>query len=263
MQYGWPDATNDIHAQVDDLLQGMQTILGDALQSVVLHGSLAQGSFNPLRSDIDVLAVCAVPLDEAIRSALNALLLRVSAAPQPIEISICCERDLRNWTHPAPFEFHYGESWRSVIAAGGSCAPGHDPDLAAHMAMARARGIALFGPPAEALLPSVPRAHVLNSILTDVLSDAFGVPGFANSRTPAAVVLNACRTLAYGHTGRLLSKDEGGLWALLEIPWRQSSITARALEKYRSSADEPVYSTDEVRQFTSFMLPALRALRTV
>lgn len=263
MQYGWHDAPNDIRAQVDDLLQGMQTILGDALRSVVLHGSLAQGSFNPLRSDIDLLAVCAAPLDAAGRSMFDALLLRVSAAPRPIEISICCERVLRDWTHPAPFEFHYGESRRSAVAADDSCPPGHDPDLAAHMAVARARGIALFGPPAEALLPSVPHAHVLDSILSDVLSDAFGVPGLADSRTPAAVVLNACRTLAYGRTGRLLSKDEGGLWALLEIPWRQSSITARALEKYRSGADEPVYSADEVRQFTGFMLPALRALRTV
>jgi len=262
MQFGWHTAPPDARAQITDLLRGLQRALGDALLAVTLHGSLAQGTFNPLRSDVDLLAVCARPLHDDERRALDALLLAASCAPHPIEISIVSVDALRSWSHPAPFEYHFGESWRARTAAGDGCPPGVDPDLAAHVAMARARGVALFGPQPAALLPEPPAHHVRDSILSDVLSDEFGVPGLAAAARPSSVVLNACRTLAFGRTGRLLSKDEGGLWALLELPWRQSSITARALEKYRSGADEPAYSADEVRQFTGFMLPALRSLRS-
>ncbi|MCX6017128.1 MAG: DUF4111 domain-containing protein [Chloroflexi bacterium] len=245
------------------LVQGMQSVLDEKLCAIVLHGSLAQGGFNPLRSDIDVLAVVVRPLDAAECNALNVLLLHVSNAPRPIEISVLCAADLAAWSHPAPFEFHYGEVWRDAVTAGSGCAPGRDVDLAAHIAVARERGVVLFGPPVEDVLPNVPSADVLDSILADVLSDRFGVPGLANAVGPSSVVLNACRALAYGRMGRLFSKDEGGLWALLELPWRQSSITARALEKYRAGADEPLYSDDEVRQFGSYMLPVLRALRVL
>jgi len=262
MQFGWPAASRDVRTQIDALLRGMQLVLDDALLAVYLHGSLAQGSFNPLRSDVDLLAVCSRPLNDAARRALDALLLTSSNAPHPVEISIVHRDALLAWSHPAPFEYHFGESWRARAADGAGCPPGRDPDLAVHIAATRARGVAIFGPPPVALLPDAPTHDVRDSILADVLSDEFGVPGLATAQRPSSVVLNACRALAYGRSARILSKDEAGLWALLELPWRQSSITARALEKYRSSADEPLYSADEVRQFTGFMLPALRALRT-
>jgi streptomycin 3"-adenylyltransferase len=261
MQFGWHTAPIDTRAQVTALLHGLQRTLGDALRGVVLHGSLAQGSFNPLRSDVDVLAVCAHALDDDARRALDALLIDISLAPHPIEISIVRVDARPDWSHPAPFEYHFGEGWRARAAAGAGCPPGRDPDLAAHFAMAHARGIALLGPSPDSLLPNPPPHDVCDSILADVLSDEFGVPGLAAAARPSSVVLNACRALAFGRTGRLLSKDEGGLWALLELPWRQSSITARALEKYRSGSDEPQYSADEVRQFTGFILPALRNMR--
>ncbi|HJW82735.1 MAG TPA: hypothetical protein VJ754_00380, partial [Anaerolineae bacterium] len=46
-----------MRAQVDDLLAGLHTILGENLVGVYLHGSLALGCFNPAQSGVDLLVV--------------------------------------------------------------------------------------------------------------------------------------------------------------------------------------------------------------
>lgn len=259
-QFGWANCPAPARAQIEHLLAALNETLGSALRGVYLHGSLAMDCYNPLRSDIDVLAVTDAALSAAQRAALVVALPAISTPEQPIEISILHAGALAPWRHPAPYELHYSEGWRARYAANdGAGEPGLDPDLACHITVARERGVTLFGPPPRELLPEVPPADFLNSILADVLSDEFGLAGLTASANPTYTILNVCRTLGYMNTGRIMSKDEGAMWALIELPWRYGSMTARALEKYRAYGDAPAYTREELAQFCSYALSELRS----
>ncbi len=253
-----PEATR---AQLTRLTASLRAACGDALRSVVLHGSLAMGSFSVQRSDVDVLALIDGAIAYDARTALTRLLLEVSAQPHPIEISVLNSRAIGPWTHPAPYEFHFSESWRERAQA----APppgGIDPDLSGHVFLARARGRALLGPPPAEVLPEVPEALYRKSILADGLSDEFGLPGLLQSATPVYVALNACRTLAYLLDGKLRSKDEGGMWALIELPWWYSSFVAKALEALRAGLPDPVYSIEDRTRFMNYLISRVRGAAT-
>ncbi len=268
-QTDWAHCPAAIRAQVDALVNGLRFALDGNLLGVYLHGSLAMGCFNPDLSDIDVLVVTADEQTPPQKRVLAELLLAVSAQPRPIEISVMHSGQLHPFVHPAPFEFHFGESWRerfatALVSPGWAEAlqPGTDPDLAAHIAVTRARGLALLGAPPADVFPIVPRETLLDAILQDTSSVEYGVGGLPAMANPANAILNACRAFAYLREERLLSKDEGALWAVLELPWRYGSLAARALEWYRSGA-VPVFEIDELVRFKSYVRAELAVLTGV
>jgi hypothetical protein len=234
-QYGWDNAPQAVRRQVQGTLTGLQAALGDALVGVYLHGSLAMGCFNPQRSDLDVLALTRGRLRPEARPRLARLLLRVSGVPTGIEISVLSQPDLHPWRHPAPYEFHYSEDWRDRTQAHldhgtwpEAETPPTDPDLAAHITLARARGVTLWGLPGLEALPDVPAAHYADAILGDFHwgRNLLGI-------NPVYFVLNTCRVRAFLDEGLLLSKDEGGEWGLRRLPERHHPVIRQALRLYR------------------------------
>jgi predicted nucleotidyltransferase len=233
-QHGWHDCPTPIRAQVLGLVDAFRALLGEALIGVYLHGSLAMGCFNPDHSDLDLLVLARRPLSLDSRRAAAGVLLRRSNAPRPIEISCLNAEDVRPWRHPAPFDFHFSEDWRERLEtdpapAGGE--PRVDPDLAAHLTVARARGLALLGPPPSLAFPAVPPEDYLDSIVGDFEA----AHGFM-AANPIYFVLNACRVLAFVEQGRVLSKDEGGEWALASIQAEWHGLVRAVLKGYRGQA---------------------------
>ncbi len=207
-------------------------VLGGNLAGLFLHGSLATGDFAPRRSDLDLLALVRRPLSSRTRRTMIEAMLAVSGRPFPIEMSIVARRDLDPWRHPAPFQLHWSEDWRDHFRrqlADGSWRRWHrdrprDGDLAAHLAMARARGIALVGPRPAAALPFIPARDLQDSLLSDgrwasrLLAKEPGMHRYA--------VSNACRRLALARHGFLLSKSEGLAWAGRELDSRWRPVLA-------------------------------------
>jgi hypothetical protein len=148
-------------------------ILGADLVGVYLHGSVAMGCFNPDRSDVDLLAVTRTALLAVSRRSVAELMLARSRAPYPVELSVLTTRQLHPWRHPAPFDFHYSETWRESISsqltsAELDSASRTDPDLAGHITTLRARGRVLLGAPIQHVFPQVPEADFRQAILADL-----------------------------------------------------------------------------------------------
>ncbi len=244
----------DTLAITDAVVTGLARVLGDNLAGVYLHGSLALGCFNPQRSDIDLLAVTHRPMSPAEKRTVAASLLDISSHPYPVEISILAREHLHPWRYPTPFDFHYSEDWRGQTAAaladgswqGWTASEEGDPDLAAHITVLHARGVVLLGPPIADIFPLVPRADFLDSLRLDVLHARFGLTGLAEH--PVYSVLNACRTLAYLRDGAILSKAEGGAWALAALPAAHRPVIADVLAACEcgSMADEAALLTQEL-----------------
>jgi hypothetical protein len=258
-QYGWASCPPDVRRQVDRLTAGLRTCLAENLSGVYLHGSLAMACFNPARSDVDLLVTVHRAMPVETKRDLAGLLLDISRRPSPIELSCLSRADLVPWRYPTPFDFHYSETWREAtirdLVGDGwrewNAAQRCDEDLAGHIAVTRRRGVCLYGPPAVAAFPVVPRRDFLASVLGDVLSPEYGLDAVA--KNPIYVVLNACRTLAYLRSGEILSKDEGGVWALQALPGRFHSTLAAALDAYRNSAGDGGLSKEAAAEFAAYM----------
>jgi predicted nucleotidyltransferase len=255
-QYNWANCPPAVRAQVETFACGIEGLLGEDLVGLYLHGSLAMGCFNPDRSDIDLLGVTRNPMPIAARRALAEFVLRSSLVPRPIEISFLCQGDLVPWRHPTPFEFHYSETWRERIGKelengawqrwdeNKAC----DDDLAAHLTIARHRGVCLSGAPIEQALPVVPPRDYRASIVGDFCWALERV-----ALDPAYLVLNACRVYAYLRAAKICSKEEGGTWALAVLPPEHHALIVEALDQYRGDGEGRGFAPEALRRFIAYM----------
>ncbi len=225
---------------VDRVRDLFQRLIGIDLIGIYLHGSLAMGCFNPHRSDVDLLVVAQDALSSAQRRTLVRELLGISTDPFPIELSCLIWPDLHPWRHPAPYDLHFSESWRTRMvpaladdrAAIWQTSIRLDADLAAHCAVTRARGMVVMGAPIEAAIPRIPRTDMLAALR----SDAADWPQ-AVENNPVYCVLNACRMLCFIQDDTIRSKSEGALWALQVLPPCWQGVITAAYQTYLSDND--------------------------
>ena len=216
------------------------------------------GCFHPAGSDVDLLAVTERdPSDGEKRVFLSSLLLLSRETPcAGIETSVVLRRDCLLPRHPVPFVFHFSESHRAWAERDPEgfirSMRGEDRDLAAHFAVTRARGMALFGDPPRKVFGEISREDYADAILYDVESAPEEIGGH-----PVYLTLNLCRGLAFLREGLILSKAEGGAWGLSHLPEAYSPRIRAALEAYR--AGRSMADTGDGEAFARYMLRALRA----
>jgi predicted nucleotidyltransferase len=158
------------------------------LEGAYLIGSLALGAFDPSRSDIDVYAVLAEPLDPAEKEELE---MRVAALTPParrLELVVYSRAEAASPN--ARFDYNFG-----------------DPDASPHWfvvdrAIAEQHAVPLTGPPWRELFAPVPREQVV-AALQEALA------WFAE-RDPAGAAVAAARAAAWLETGEWVSKPEAG-----------------------------------------------------
>ncbi|RDY66958.1 DUF4111 domain-containing protein [Halobacillus trueperi] len=232
---------------VDSFLVGctekFYEIFGENLTGVYLHGSLVLGGFVPANSDVDLIVVTERPMSRMDAVQLTDFLLERSGSPYPIEISVLNRRQLDDWQHPCPFDYHYSEDWRNRFLAGESTFSDEevrkDADLAAHLTIIHHSGCVLFGKPADEVFPPVPKEDYVNSILSDYEDCLENV-----EKDPVYSVLNILRIYYYMEDERIYSKDEAGQWAL-------NSPFSKTVEKVlkRRRGDEISISDKELSSF--------------
>jgi hypothetical protein len=239
--YNWESCPGEVKTQAWDFVQKMQEILSPNLAGIYLHGSLAMGCFNPAHSDLDLLVTLEKGLSPGTKRLIFQCLLAQSGRPIPIEVSFLSRSNLFPWRYPTPFELHYSEDWRSRIRdllADPNWNDEHDEqrldeDLAAHLTIARARGISLFGLPALQAFPMVPEGDYSASILADTTWALERL-----SVQPVYAILNLCRVYAYLREGKILSKKEGGEWGLSHLAQEFQITIQTALRDYEGDCQE-------------------------
>jgi streptomycin 3"-adenylyltransferase len=242
---------------VTRLVDEIRAALGQELAGVYLHGSLAMGCFNPARSDVDLLVVIERGMAVETKRRIVEALLSISNKPRPIEISFLRRSDVHPWRHPASFDLHYGEgAWRERIQRELASEDWrrwnetlrHDPDLAAHITVTHARGIVLLGAPIDDVFPVVPAADYYDSIYGD-FRGILDRP----DENPVYSVLNASRVLGYAARGDVMSKAEGGAWALEVAPTEYRDLIALALDIYTGRRSEAPFDSDVLNGFLHYV----------
>ena len=210
-----------------------QTILGDTLTGIYLHGSLAFGCFRWECSDIDFLVVVETEPTLKQKEALIQTLLDLNphAPAKGFEMSVVLKEDCKHFRYPLPYCLHYSNAHlkkaEKDLTAYCIGMQGLDPDLAAHITVTRATGQVLYGPAIDEVFAPVPASDYLNSIWCDIENAEEDI--FEN---PVYVILNLCRVLAFVQDGLVLSKEQGGTWGQTHLPENLKSVVRRAQKKY-------------------------------
>jgi streptomycin 3"-adenylyltransferase len=240
------------------LKETYQQILGENLRGLYLHGSIAMGCFNPESSDVDVLVVVQSPLSLKTRQALGRTHVQLAAqCPNPLEVSVILQTVLDNFTHPTPFEFHYSEDFLETFKDGSIdlTTPRKDPDLTAHMVIAKQHGIALIGRPALDVFPDVPDDDYLDSIVQDAtwcIQNMMNGADAGDCQVPKYAVLNLCRVLAFIQDRQVTSKRTGAEWALANLPDTYHLVIQTALDDYTQAGSSQVVPCAGLKDFARY-----------
>lgn len=251
----------EIHQKYEKILlkiaEEYKNILKKNLVGIYIHGSLAFGCFNPYKSDLDFIVVVNNTPSLEEKEALIKVLLNLSAdsPAKGYEMSVVLKEVCDSFIYPTPFELHYSIAHKDKCLKDlrGYCnyMHGTDKDLAAHFTVIKSVGITLVGKSIEEVFGIVPQEDYLDSIKLDVEDAANNV-----SEDPVYTILNLCRVLAYKRDGLILSKEQGGLWAMYTMPEKYLSLISKALKCYKSVKEEE-FNKDRARDFCNYMLEAI------
>ena len=222
------DEQRELSVLLDKLSCAIQEILGDNLVGIYLHGSIAQKAFRWNASDVDFLIVVqSEPSDDAKRQLLDMTLRLSEIAPlKGLEWSVVTLADCLHVSHPVPFCLHYSIAHTKRYLTSPEeyiqHMKGRDGDLAAYFAVVRQCGIVLYGKPIDDVFGTVPKESIMDSFRENVID---------NDNTPNSI-LNFCRYEAYRQNGVMLSKINGGLWALKHLPPAMHDKILSSLQAY-------------------------------
>lgn len=215
---------------------------------------LNDACFNWCKSDIDFIVVVKNALSQQTKLELLEVLEenRKNAPQKGFEMSVVLEKYCRNFAYPTPYELHFSNGWlerylnNPLLLCGDEIKT--DYDLAAHFTVIHKVGIAFCGPPIADVFGDVPDEYYTYSIKRDIINAKEDV-----ADNPVYIVLNLCRVLAFLNGSIVLSKEQGGLWGIENLPVEYHGLIMAALDEYNSKAAHD-FDIDTATDFCGYML---------
>ena len=255
---GWntpgPETGDDRNEIIRQFTVRSAGILKEKLTGIYLHGSAAMGCYQPKKSDLDFVVVVNDALTDAGKREYMDMVLELDAdgPAKGIEMSIVTRDVCNPFVYPTPYILHYSrmhtEWYRTNPEDYIRKMNGADKDLAAHFTVIRSRGICLYGLPVCEVFGEVPEKDYLDSIRDDVSG-----AGEEINDNPMYLILNLSRVLGYLKEKKILSKREGGIWGLKNLPGKYHPLLLAALEEY-GNGTEARYDPELARDYAAYML---------
>lgn len=244
---------------IEKIVKQSKDILGNNLVGVYLHGSAVMGCFNDKKSDIDLLIVINSNLsdEDKLRYMDMVVELNALAPSKGIELSIVKKSVCKPFIYPTPFELHFSvthlewynrDKYDYILKMNGT-----DKDLAAHFMIIYHRGLCLCGEEIRTVFEEVGREAYFDSIWYDVDHSEEDI-----IKNPVYITLNLCRVLAYKQENLILSKQEGGIWGVENVPKRYCKLIQQALDEY-ASVREMEFDEKEALEYAKYMIEQIRA----
>jgi predicted nucleotidyltransferase len=207
-----------VPAVVAELGRRLRVLLGDDLVGVYLGGSFVMDDFIEATSDYDLLVLVRRPLTPARVAALRRMHDALARAHREA-VRLDGDYVPASWLRPTGTKRPVHFFRRGRLRA--------HPELmlsADNVANIRADGIAVVGPPAQKVLPSVQPDQV-RAAAREMLHER------ASPRTEAAAaheILGALRSMSAIETGRPTSKTDGVRWGLAHLDRKWHSLIRAA-----------------------------------
>lgn len=243
---------------LDEIVDESKMIFKEDLTGIYLHGSLAMGCFNPKKSDIDLMIVIknSITDTQKLQFMNHVAELNKTAPEKGIELSIVKEEYCRKFLYPTPFELHFSNAHLQWFIDDPADyihkMNGTDKDLAAHFMIIKKYGVVLYGEEINDVFADVPRKDYIDSIWYDVEGAGEDILD-----DPVCMILNLCRAAAFLKNDLILSKKQGGEWALQNLSARYRTLISKALQSYMLGTEMDLDHM-EAQKFADYMLPMIK-----
>jgi hypothetical protein len=152
-------------------------------------------------------------------------------------MSVVLSSFCKNFVYPTPFELHYSiahlQRCKDNLREYCTLMNGTDKDLAAHFTVIKNVGYTIIGKQITEVFGIVPENDYFDSIKVDIDDAKEDI-----NEKPVYIILNLCRVLAYKNDGLILSKEQGGLWGMKNLPKQYIALLSKALKNYKSEIEE-------------------------
>ncbi len=243
---------SEINALLDSLLSHLRLIFQEELVGLYLYGSLTTGDFDPEISDIDLLAATSSGVSdrefEALRAMHRDFVSDNPAWEDRVEVAYLSVTALRT--------FRSETSQIAVISPG---EPFHmkeaGKDYLQNWYAVRESGVALFGPPAKAIIAPITDHEFVQAVRDYASWMGEAAKGKRHRKDQAYAILTMCRALHVHRNGRQVSKRQAAQWAQEQTPewsWLIQSALAWRKAWREDSVDHAATYADTVR-FVKFV----------
>lgn len=245
---------------LDEIVDKSKIIFKDNLTGIYLHGSLAMGCFNPNKSDIDLIIVIKNNITniQKLQFMNHIAELNKIAPGKGIELSIVKEEYCRNFLYPTPFELHFSNAHLQWFIDNPTeyidKMNGTDKDLAAHFKIIKDCGVVLQGKAINDVFAEVPKEDYIDSIWGDVQGAKEDI-----LEEPIYVILNLCRAAAFLKNNLILSKKQGGEWALQNLSTQYHTLISNTVQSYTLESGMDLDHL-EAQKFADYMLQMIKDL---
>ncbi|QFJ53524.1 aminoglycoside adenylyltransferase domain-containing protein [Pseudobutyrivibrio xylanivorans] len=243
---------------LDNFVENAKEILKDNLVGIYLHGSAVMGCFNPDKSDLDLIVVVKGSIEDPVKKQFMDMVVKLNklGPAKGIEMSIVSRNVCKPFVYPTPFDLHFSigtlDWYKSNPNDYIQKMKGTDKDLAAHFTIITNRGKCLYGLSIDEAFAPVPKEDYLDSIWEDIVDAKDDI-----LENTMYIVLNLARVLAYKKEGLVLSKKEGGEWALNHIPTEFHTLILAALDEYIHN-EAVTYDETLAQKYSAYMLEEIQ-----
>jgi streptomycin 3"-adenylyltransferase len=250
MRYEFPKTVpRSVKEFLGEKLSILHSILLDNLVGIYLYGSLAMGCFNPKTSDIDVILVVKERISREKSRRIIQYLKGTCSNERRLELSIIGADIVQNPTYPIIVYLHY-EYWGNIFENE------EDNEILSNLYTTKKRGFRIWGAPISDIFSKIPAKYHLRSVVEDIqhtrilLHESQEHVGY---NIVVYWVLGSCRVLAFIREGIVLSKIEGGLWGLANLPEKYHDLFDQALSCYQGKKKDHFWNKKELDAFAEYM----------
>lgn len=260
---GYKDLPQEINEQINKVIHVWKEQVSDKLIGVYLHGSISLEAFHPESGDIDILVVVKDSLTVEEKLSIAKDIIEIDGNPRPIEISAIKEEDAKNWKTPGNCVFHYSDFWTEKYQKRFENPDEEvyvvdqefpDADVTSYIRQIKQCGIVLYGHDIEETFADVSDEDFWSAISADI--DDYDFSDY-NPRYFASNILILGRILSFKVERRILSKYEGGLWMVENVPQHLKHIPQLAM-KIWFEGETYTFAQNELEELRDYLIAKIK-----
>lgn len=233
---GYNDLPKEISHQIEMVVNIWKKYVNDELVGVYLHGSIVLNAFNSKSGDIDILVVVNKSLDITTKLSIAKEIIAIDKKPCPLEMSAILLTDAKEWKTPGNCVFHYSDFWtekyqEKLADQEAECYVVDnefpDADVTSYIKLIKQSGIVLYGKEISDVFGDISDDDFWTAISADI--DDYDFHAY-DPRYFASNILILGRILSFKKEKKILSKYDGGLWMIENVPEELSYLPKLAMK---------------------------------
>lgn len=204
------------------------------------------------------------PIEVSQKLAIAKDIIPVDGAPRPVEVSAIKLSHAKEWKSPGNCIFHYSDFWREKYLARFRDPASEvyvadrefpDTDVTSYIKLIKQSGIVLYGQNIQDVFADISDEDFWEAICSDI--DEYDFHAY-DPRYFASNILILGRILSFKKEKRILSKYDGGLWMIQNVPENLQYLPEAAMKIWFENEDHAL-PEDDLEKLREYLIKEINA----